>query len=583
MPTHEPPSTSRRPPVKKQRFIVRHEKPKITTKHVMSLQHPLGIKPLGNYYMDAGRSDFTGSCRGPSLGQLSRLTDELVMEILNLLTAKELLTLGRVSKVLYGLTHLDDMWKTLTINQFKGDWEWQDDTWRATFLKQSDPQYDTSMILKNRDQMKLKHFYSDTLFQPFYCAAIGMEPYIAVENIDRRSGLSLEQFIQEYERPGKPVIITDGAKHWPAMTKWSSEYFLNTWPDAVLRAESVDMTMRNYFKYAQGTKDESPLYLFDKNFGERCEGILEDMEVPVYFREDFFGMMGEKRPDYRWLIVGPARSGSTFHKDPNATSAWNAVITGSKKWIMFPPHILPPGVFTNEDESEVTSPVSLMEWFSNFYASTQIPDDPADRPLEGICREGEIMFVPRGWWHAVVNLEDCIAVTQNYVGSQNLKETMQFLYLKRDQVSGVSDERREGLFEEFKEAFFKSNWTPQQENTLAAGEQKEDTIQSVLQEGEEDPETTKKKELMTMWIKNEKEIEQLSNAIKRCKGDQQDDGTTSEQLSFWEKAKLGTSVKADGESDAAAGGFSFSFGFDSEEEQEEEEEVPEEENNNAAT
>ena len=24
-------------------------------------------------------------------------------------------------------------------------------------------------------------------------------------------------------------------------------------------------------------------------------------------------------------IMGPAKSGSTFHKDPNATSAWNAV------------------------------------------------------------------------------------------------------------------------------------------------------------------------------------------------------------------------------------------------------------------
>lgn len=280
----------------------------------MSLQHPLGIKPLGNYYMDATRSDFAGSCRGPSLGCLSQLTDEIIMEILNLLSPGDLLTLGATSRVLYGLTHLDDMWKNLTIERFKGDWVWQDDTWRATFLKRSDPEYDTSMILKNRDQMKLKGFYSDVLFQPFYCAAIGMEPYTAVENIDRRSGLSLKDFIQEYEQPGKPVIITDGAKHWPAMAKWSTEYFLKTWPDAVLRAESVDVEVKNYFKYAQGTKDESPLYLFDKKFGERCEGILEDMEVPVYFREDFFGMMKDRRPDYRWIIIGPARSGSTFHK-----------------------------------------------------------------------------------------------------------------------------------------------------------------------------------------------------------------------------------------------------------------------------
>ncbi|KAF9201575.1 hypothetical protein BGZ49_008189 [Haplosporangium sp. Z 27] len=563
MPTHEAPMATRQPPTKKLRFTIRHEKPKMTTKHIMSLQHPLGIKPLGNYYMDATRPDFHGSCRGPSLGQLSRLTDEILMEILNLLPALDLLTLGATSKVLYALTHLDEMWKNLTITQFKGDWTWQGDSWRATFLKRSDPTYDTSIIIQNRDQMKLKTFYSDVLFQPFYCAAIGMEPYVGIENIDKRSQLTLEQFIEEYERPGKPVIITDGARHWPAMKKWSTEYFLKKWPESILRAESVDMTLTNYFKYAEGTNDESPLYLFDKNFGERCEGILEDIEVPQYFREDFFGTMNDKRPDYRWLIVGPARSGSTFHKDPNATSAWNAVITGSKKWIMFPPHILPPGVFTNEDESEVTSPVSLMEWFSNFYASTQLPDDPADRPLEGICREGEIMFVPRGWWHAVVNLDDCIAVTQNYVGSQNLKETMQFLYLKRDQVSGVADERREGLYEEFKEAFFKSNWTT---------DGQDETTDEKKDEPLSEEETKKRKQLIEMWINYEQEIEQLSRNIKRCKGNSDKLDGEPEQLSLWEQAKLGISNKSNGDEntqeESTSGGFSFGFDFGDDEETE---------------
>ena len=42
-------------------------------------------------------------------------------------------------------------------------------------------------------------------------------------------------------------------------------------------------------------------------------------------------------------LQGPERSGSSFHKDPNSTCAWNAVLRGAKKWILYPPHVTPPG------------------------------------------------------------------------------------------------------------------------------------------------------------------------------------------------------------------------------------------------
>ena len=185
--------------------------------------------------------------------------------------------------------------------------------------------------------------------------------------------------------------------------------------------------------------DESPLYLFDSDFVDKMDlKVGRDGGVfwpPDCFGEDFFAILGEQRPDHRWLIVGPARSGSTFHKDPNATSAWNAVISGSKYWIMFPSSTTnppPPGVFVSEDQSEVTSPLSIAEWLLAFHGEAR--NTPGC--LEGVCGEGEILHVPSGWWHLVVNLESAIAITQNFVPKSHLRAAIDFLENKPGQVSG---------------------------------------------------------------------------------------------------------------------------------------------------
>ena len=92
----------------------------------------------------------------------------------------------------------------------------------------------------------------------------------------------------------------------------------------------------------------------------------------------------------------------------------------------------PPGVFVSEDQSEVTSPLSIAEWLLSFHGE-------ARKTLgcrEGICNEGEVLHVPSGWWHLVVNLEPSIAITQNFVPAAHLANVLDFLKNKPDQVSG---------------------------------------------------------------------------------------------------------------------------------------------------
>ncbi|KPI41040.1 F-box protein [Cyphellophora attinorum] len=165
-------------------------------------------------------------------------------------------------------------------------------------------------------------------------------------------------------------------------------------------------------------------------------GPAGDYEAPSCFQEDLFAVLGDQRPDHRWLIIGPERSGSTFHKDPNATSAWNAVVRGSKYWIMFPPYIMPPGVFVSDDQSEVTSPLSIGEWLLSFHEEAR----QTSGCLEGVCEEGEVLHVPSGWWHLVVNLDPAIAITQNFVPRSHVGSVVDFLDRKRAQISGFKDD-----------------------------------------------------------------------------------------------------------------------------------------------
>ena len=68
------------------------------------------------------------------------------------------------------------------------------------------------------------------------------------------------------------------------------------------------------------------------------------------------------------------------------------------------PRLCLAGVHASDDGADVACPVSLIDWFLSFYKATQ--QGPV-QPLEGICRAGEVLFVPRGWWHMALNVEVC--------------------------------------------------------------------------------------------------------------------------------------------------------------------------------
>lgn len=275
---------------------------------------PCGVQPEHIAELIGDNNDV----RTKGLGCISKLSDEAVLNILGFLDAKSLAILQTASKALYCFCNHEELWKALVLQEYAGNWGFQD-TWQDTYIacKLLEQQKDSGPTAaarkrKPRRYHPVSHFYSDLLHQSWLCATLEVDPtWLEVENIDRRSDLSVEDFKIHYERPNRPVILTDIVTKWPAMKKWSRSYLQKAFKNGSVIVGDAPMSFEAYCRYADAQQDELPLYLFDKEFLKIAPQLSRDYYVPEHFSEDLFSVLGEEsRPDYRWLIAGPQKSGS---------------------------------------------------------------------------------------------------------------------------------------------------------------------------------------------------------------------------------------------------------------------------------
>jgi hypothetical protein len=427
--------------------------------------HPYGALPFGNIFLSS-----SDAVRQNGLGDMRSLNDEQVVSVLQFLDAKDLSNAVLASRFLYVTGHHEELWRDLTLRKFGSTGFDFQCSWKDTYVYTELKGREEISIFCEHKPISMDGIYSDTFFRSWLCRSFALQDsWLAVNNVctENANDLTIERFLSEYEEKNIPVVVKGATTFWPASQKWDKDYLLEQTKDVTFRATSAvaplpaQFTMESYSQYCDSATEEAPLYLFDRTFAESCPTLLNDFAGPLknscpFFDDeaahghDLFSLLGSgKRPDHRWLIIGPKRSGSSFHIDPNATHAWNAPIRGRKRWIFYPPGVSPPGVFPSSNGDDVIMPISLAEWFLshwNDHVKQRSNPDKSKRPLECTVKPGEILFVPHGWWHCVLNLDDgmSVALTQNYVSKSNLSDVLRFLSQRPQQISGCRD-RREAI------------------------------------------------------------------------------------------------------------------------------------------
>ncbi|XP_044474735.1 F-box protein At1g78280 isoform X1 [Mangifera indica] len=359
--------------------------------------------------------------RPEALGDLKVLPDELICYILENLTPRDVGRLACVSSVMYIFCNEEPLWMSLCVRKASGLLQYKG-SWKKTTLQLEDPPIEYA----SRRPLHFDGFYSPFLYRRFYRCNTSLDAF-SFDNqvLKARKVCTLEEF--KHACNETDVVLLSGlADTWPARTTWTVDQLSMKYGDTTFKisqkgVKNISMKFNDYVSYMKVQRDEDPLYIFDAKFGEAAPGLLKDYSVPHLFQEDLFAVLDrDQRPSYQWFIVGPERSGASWHVDPALTSAWNTLLSGRKRWALYPPGRVPLGVtvHVNDEDGDVNieSPSSL-QWWLDFYPL--LADD--DKPIECTQHPGETIFVPSGWWHCVLNLETTIAVTQNFVDSNNFE------------------------------------------------------------------------------------------------------------------------------------------------------------------
>lgn len=370
---------------------------------------------------------------------MDALPPHLRAHVLSFLPPADLARLACTSRALRTLAYDETLWRRHALAspsaplRFRG-------SWRAAVANEASIGADTSTAPPDvfLQCPVLHRRYARGLLRPAEYVADAVHPSLAV--LDASAGkvrLDMRQ----------PCAVANADRSWSAAETWTQTSLSSVGePRSEAKLQLAQTCAKTGARhraplgwfltaYCRNQRDDVPLYIFDPDFARASPSLLKDYGggAPSFLREhvDWYDacladpydvaaterLRPPLRPPYRWFSVGPCRSGVSWHTDPPLTAAWNYVSSGRKLWFFYPPNRTPPALWHEPDGPAggmaYQLPGGALRWLYEIYHT--LPATEA--PLAHVQCPHEVVYVPPGWYHMTVNLDDIatIGVTQNFV------------------------------------------------------------------------------------------------------------------------------------------------------------------------
>lgn len=233
---------------------------------------------------------------------------------------------------------------------------------------------------------------------------------LLLSQIDRADHITQGDFIDNYLKPRRPLVISKATESWPALQKWTFDYIKDTVGDQIvplydsskadpskpINTSAAEMRFGDYIDLIQKGPTDLRIFLFDPI--KHAPGLLADYRSPT----DLMGGFLDKYPN---MFFGGEGSVTFLHYDIDLAHIFHTHFNGSKHVILFDQkwserlYCIPFATYALEDY-DIENPD-----FKKF---------PALNGIEGqetILKHGETLFMPTGYWHWMKYLDGSFSIS----------------------------------------------------------------------------------------------------------------------------------------------------------------------------
>jgi hypothetical protein len=218
--------------------------------------------------------------------------------------------------------------------------------------------------------------------------------YTEIERVEK---LTKEEFIKNYYKPQKPVVITNQIEDWPAFTKWNFDFLRTVASDKEVplydsrktdytkKVNEPDfvMTMGEYIDILE--KGPTDLRIFLYNLMKDVPSLKEDMRWP-----DLGLRLIKSLP---LVFFGGENAKVFMHYDIDFPNIFHIHFQGRKQCVLVDP---------KETKYMYRLPYS---WICHEDINFDNPDFEKFPALKLVnpyithLEHGEMLYMPEGWWH----------------------------------------------------------------------------------------------------------------------------------------------------------------------------------------